>query len=86
MCVQCDLIKATTNQKETLILVISVTQTVGRREMQITEDMALQTTCHQAAKRVHLRIRVGEEEISSLSLWLPILPAPSALSAQHSMP
>lgn len=26
-----------------------VTQTMGRRETQIAEDMAFQTTCHQAA-------------------------------------
>lgn len=45
--------------------------------MQIAEDMAFQTTCHQAAQQVHLRRTGGEEEISSFSLSLPILPGPS---------
>lgn len=58
-----------------------VTPITGRRETQIAEDMAFQTTCHQAAKQVHLRRTWGEEGISSfsfsfsLSPFLPILPA-----------
>lgn len=58
-----------------------VTPITGRREAQIAEDMAFQTTCHQAAKQVHLRRTWGEEGISSfsfsfsLSPFLPILPA-----------
>ena len=77
MCKQYDLIKTTTKNRDFDPGNHRVTQTMGRRETQIAEDMAFQTTCHQAAQQVHLRISVGEEEISSFSLSLPILREPS---------
>lgn len=62
-----------------------VTPITGRRETQIAEDMAFQTTCHQAAKQVHLRRTWGEEGISSFSfsfsLSLPF--CPSSLRSSH---
>ena len=93
VCMQYDLIKTTAKKKGDFDPGHHrVIPTMGRRETQIAEDMAFQTTCHQAAQRVHLRISVGEEEISSITLGLLIRPAPStffssfALSAQYSMP
>lgn len=65
---QYDLLKPTTKKRD-FDPGQRVAQTMGRREMQILEDMAFQTTCHQAPKRVHVRISVwgrGKKFISSL--------------------